>query len=149
MTKRPAKRKANAKLKTPASLSPYVVFISHSSKDLWIASVMAEKIEVLGVECWLDEKDIEGGNIIRQDIIRGIDACNEAIVLVSPSSVNSLWVAYEIEGVHAQHKRVTPILNNVNPKDMAPIKDVRGIELNRFNQFLAHLEKRIARYGNK
>ena len=38
--------------------SRYLVFVSHSSLDAWIARVMVEKIEALGAECWLDEKDL-------------------------------------------------------------------------------------------
>ena len=99
--------------------SRYLVFISHSSLDAWIAGVMVEKIEALGAECWLNEKDLAGGEVIVEDIIRGIDACDEAVVLISPTSVKSQWVSFEIGGVRAQHKRVTPILNNVRPDDMA------------------------------
>jgi hypothetical protein len=150
MTRRPTKRKAIAKLKKQAAISPYVVFISHSSYDLWIATVIAEKVEAVGALCWLDEKDLEGGDVIAADIIRGIDACHEAIVLISPNSVKSQWVAFEIGGVRAQHKRVTPILNNVNPEDMAPLKDVKAIELNKFEHFIAQLQKRIEQQsGNK
>jgi hypothetical protein len=39
---------------------------------------MVEKIESLGAECWLDEKELAGGDVIVEDIIRGIDACHEA-----------------------------------------------------------------------
>jgi hypothetical protein len=105
--------------------------------------MMAEKIEASGAECWLDEKDLEGGNVIAEDIIHGIDACNEAIVLISPNSVHSQWVAFEIGGVRAQHKRVTPILNNVTPEEMAPMQDIKGVELNKFEQFLAQLKRRL------
>jgi hypothetical protein len=76
--------------------SRYLVFISHSSLDAWIARVMVEKIEALGAECWLDEKDLAGGDVIAADIIRGIDACNEAVILISPNSVHSPWVSFEI-----------------------------------------------------
>ncbi len=93
---------------------------------------MAEKIQALGAECWLDEKDLEGGDIVVDDIIRGIDACHEAIVLVSPNSVNSKWDSFEIGGVRAQHKRVTPVLNNVRHDELAPIQDIKSIDLNKF-----------------
>jgi predicted nucleotide-binding protein len=122
----------------------YLVFVSHSSLDAWIARVIVEKIESLGAECWLDEKDLAGGNVIVEDIIRGIDACHEAIVLISPNSVKSQWVPFEIGGVRAQHKRVTPILNNVKPQQMAPMHDIKGIDLNSFEQFLAQLKRRIS-----
>jgi TIR domain len=123
----------------------YLVFISHSSLDAWIARVMKEKIEKIGGSCWLDEKDLEGGNIIGDDIINGINACDEAVVLISPNSVKSQWVPFEIGAVRAQYKRVTPILNNVKPEKMAPSKDIKGIELNGFDQFLAQLKKRIGK----
>ncbi len=122
----------------------YLVFISHSSLDAWIARVMVEKIGSLGAECWLDEKDLAGGNVIVEDIILGIDACHEAIVLISPNSVKSQWVPFEIGGVRAQHKRVTPVLNNVKPQQMAPMKDIKGIDLNSFDEFLAQLKRRIS-----
>jgi hypothetical protein len=41
---------------------------------------MAEKIHALGARAWLDEKDLEGGDVIVEEIIRGIDACREAVV---------------------------------------------------------------------
>ena len=83
--------------------SRYVVFLSHSSLDTWIANVIAEKIQAFGAECWVDEKDLAGGDVIVEDIIKGIDACHEAIVLISPNSVKSQWVSFEIGGVRAQH----------------------------------------------
>ena len=125
--------------------SAYVIFLSHSSYDSWIAKTIAEKIEAIGGDCWLDEKDLEGGDVVVNEIIRGIDACREAIVLISPNSVNSQWVSFEIGGVRAQHKRVTPILNNVKLSEMPPMQDIKGIDLNKFDQFLAQLERRIAR----
>jgi hypothetical protein len=129
--------------------SRYLVFISHSSLDAWIARVMVEKIEALGAECWLDEKDLAGGDVIAADIIRGIDACNEAVILISPNSVHSPWVSFEIGGVRAQHKRVTPILNNVRHNELAPVQDIKGIDLNKFEQFLAQLKRRLTKRRRK
>jgi len=111
--------------------------------------MMTEKIQSLGVNCWLDEKNLEGGDVIPDEIIRGIDACQEAIVLISPNSVNSQWVSFEIGGVLAQHKRVTPILNNVRPDEMAPMKHIKSIDLNKFEEFLSQLEHRVAQTRSK
>jgi hypothetical protein len=106
--------------------------------------MMAEKIEEIGAQCWLDEKDLEGGDIISTDILRGIDMCDEAVVLICPASLQSQWVAFEIGSVRSQHKRVTPILNNAKASGMGPMQDIKGIELNKFDQFLAQLKRRIA-----
>jgi hypothetical protein len=123
----------------------YTVFVSYSASDRWIAERIAEKIESPGADCWLDEKDLEGGEVIVDRIINGIDSCDEALVLISPHSIQSQWVAFEIGGVRAQHKRVTPILNNVRPDEMAPMRDIKGIDLNLFDRFLSQLEKRVRR----
>src|SRR5947199_6009868 len=93
---------------------PYLVFISHSSQDSWIARVMAEKMAARGAETWLDVKDLEGGDILDQEVLKGIDACQEAVVLISSKSVGSQWVIFEIGATWGQHKRVTPVLNNVS-----------------------------------
>ncbi len=104
---------------------------------------MAEKVTALGAEPWLDEKDIKGGDDILETIKEGIDTCHEAIVLVSPASVNSHWVVFEIGAAYGQHKRVTPVLNHVSADSIAPIKGLKAIELNKFDQFLIQLKKRI------
>ena len=122
---------------------PYVVFISHSSRDAWIASMMAEKVSALGAETWLDAKDLEGGDLITAKIREGLDACQEAVVLISPHSVGSRWVVFEIGAVWGQHKRVTPILNNASVDAIAPLKEIKVIDLNDFDRFLSELEKRI------
>ena len=123
---------------------PYVVFISHSSRDAWIASMMAEKVSALGAEAWLDVKDLEGGDVVTAKILEGLDACEEAVVLVSPNSVGSHWVVFEIGAAWGQHKRITPILNHVSFDAIAPLREVKAIELNNLDRFLSELGKRIS-----
>jgi hypothetical protein len=129
--------------------SRYLVFISHSSDDAFVARMITEKIQSIGAKCWLDEKDLDGGDVIADRIIRGIDACHEAVVLISSNSVRSPWVSFEIGGVRAQHKRVMPILNKVRHDEFALIKDIKSIDLNKFEQFLAQLERRITKRRRK
>lgn len=128
---------------TRRRVAPYIVFISHSARDNWVASVMAEKIEALGAQVWLDEKDLEGGDVLAEKILRGIDACHEAILLVSPHSAQSQWVVFEIGAVRALHKRITPILYGVDHTAIAPAKDIKCIDLNSFTDFLAQLKRRV------
>lgn len=123
--------------------SEYIVFISHSSKDAWIARVIAEKIIAVGATPWLDEKRLEGGDIIGMKIRKGIDACQEAIVLVTPYSVKSQWVLLEIGAIWGQRKRVTPILHGVTYNALSPFSDVKAIELNDLEEFLVQLTNRM------
>lgn len=134
---------AKSRPKRKAKTGTYLVFISHSSADIWIAEQIAKQITELGAEIWLDKKDLQGGDVLVDEIIRGIDACDEALVLVSPKSAKSQWVIYEIGAVSGQHKRVTPILNQVNSDAIAPMKGVKSIDLNQFDEFLIQLAKRI------
>jgi hypothetical protein len=121
----------------------YIVFVSHSSNDEWIAGVFAEKIKALGGKPWLDKFDLEGGDIVLAKIIKAIDKCKEAVVLVSPTSVGSQWVLFEIGAVKGQHKRVTPILNGVGYDSLTPLKGVKAIALNDFTSYLNQLKLRI------
>ncbi|MBI3915190.1 MAG: toll/interleukin-1 receptor domain-containing protein [Chloroflexi bacterium] len=138
-----------AKPRAKEKSSAYRVFISHSSHDSWIAKMMAQKIRDVGAEIWLDEKDLEGGDFIIGEIIKGIEASQEAIVLISPASIKSQWVALEIGAVLSQHKRITPILIHTNYDAMAPLKDIQAKDINKFDQFLIELMRRIARYRHR
>jgi predicted nucleotide-binding protein len=130
--------------KKPARRKIYLVFISYSTPDSWIAHVMKEKIEGLGAKAYIYERDMAGGSVIVEELLQSIDDCSEAIVLISSNTLqNPQWVIFEIGAVRGQHKRVTPILNNVEPEDIAPVKDLSGLALNKFEQFLAELKKRI------
>jgi len=135
---------AKSRPKRKVKAGSYLVFISHSSADVWIAEQMDKQIRALGAATWLDRKDLKGGDVLVDEIISGITSCNEAVVLVSPKSVKSQWVAYEIGAVSVQHKRVTPILNQVNADAIAPMKGVKSIDLNQFDEFLIHLAKRMS-----
>lgn len=133
----------NRKTRIAARRSKYVVFLSHSSRDNWIAQVMSERIQSVGATPWIDEKDLQGGDVLVDEIIKGIDACDEALVLVTPNSATSQWVSFEIGAVRAQHKRITPILYSVALESLATMKDVKAIELNGFDDFVKQLKRRI------
>lgn len=121
----------------------YIVFISHSSKDAWIARTIAEKISALGATPWLDVKDLYGGDVLGEKIRQGIEACHEAIVLVSPDSLKSQWVLFESGAVWGQKKRLTPVLLGVDHEALSPIKELKAIELNDLDEFLMQLKQRL------
>lgn len=136
------RRKKNFRKKTAG----YEVFLSHSHRDLWIAQVLKEKIEALRrTSVWLDEMSLQGGDNVMQAVVEGIGAADEAIVLVSHEALRSQWVATEIGIATAKKKRITPILNNVEPDAFVPLKGAKSYELNSFEKFLAELTRRAGR----
>lgn len=121
----------------------YVVFLSHSSADRWIASVMAEKIAALGAEPWLDVKSLPSGYAVVPGILRGIWACHEAVILVTPASADSQWVSFELGAARGLGKLVTPVFYCVDPGRLKPAADLSHRSLNDFETFLGDLKTRI------
>ncbi len=123
----------------------YQVFISHSSADAWIARQMAKELGALeGVQTWLDEKDLEGGDWLEETIVDAIRQSQELLVLVSADSVRSQWVHLEIGVALGARIHVTPILNKVPPDALRISANRVSLDLNRFEQFLVQLRQRIA-----
>src|SRR5947209_12470727 len=145
--RKPRQRTVKQQAAKTSSAQPaaYTVFISHSSKESWIAKQIAKEIEALGAKTWLDLKDLRGGDEIRRSVKRGIKASQEAIVLLSAESITSLWVIYEAGMAHGQGKRITPILNSIASDKVPPLQGIKAIDLNDFDNFLLELMERIDR----
>ena len=127
-------------------MSQYTVFISHSSKDKWIARQIARLIEELDVQTFLDEKDIEGGDRIPDSIRNSIQNCDELLVLMSQYSVDRPWVLIEIGAAWGLEKRVVPIIDKIAPGQMPDILvPQKAIDLNDLDTYLVELEKRVQR----
>ena len=87
------KKKASGK-KTQSKA--YQVFISHATADKWLAKVLCEKIEATGAITFRDDRDIQGGDDIPDEIRRRIKQSKEIVVLLTPQSVGRQWVILEV-----------------------------------------------------
>ena len=124
----------------------YLVFISHSSKDRWIARQMARLIEEQGIQTFLDEKDIQGGDLIFETIRKKIQECDELLVLLNSYSAESDWVKFEIGAAWVLRKRIVPIVDNVSAEQMPVLPEqVQAVDLNDFDNYLNHLVERAKR----
>jgi hypothetical protein len=102
---------------------------------------MGKEIEAAGAGIWLDEKDLEGGDVLEDAIQDGIKGAQEGIVLISSRSAKSWWVLYEIGALRILKKRVTPVLLGIEPK--GPLAGLKAIDLNDFGTYLVQLRKRL------
>ena len=130
----------------------YLVFISHSAKDRWIAKQMATLIEEggreYGVKTFLDEKDIEGGESIPESIRENIEGCDEFLVLLSRYSIDREWVLIEIGAAWGLRKRIIAIIDKVAPEEMPGIiTPYKAIDLNSFEEYLEQLINRAKEAG--
>jgi hypothetical protein len=127
--------------------SDYLVFISHSSKDRWIARQMVALIERRArryrVNAFLDERDIEGGDSIPETILAKLRDCQEFVILLSPQSLPRQWVLIELGAALGLGKRVVPIMCNVEQAQMPDIiRLTKAYELNELDDYLGDLTRR-------
>lgn len=90
------------------------VFLSHSSKDKKFVEKLKEDLENKGIDTWYDNKDLDIGDIVSDAIAEGIQQSWFFLIVISPNSVNSKWVKYELDEAYDQHinsgKKVLPIV---------------------------------------
>jgi hypothetical protein len=134
--------------KKASTKKSYSVFLSHSTKDRWIAKQMANLIEErgreYGVKVFLDEKDIEGGESIPESIRKNIQDCSEFLVLLSPYSIDRPWVLIEMGTAWGLEKRIVAIIDKVTPERMPDIiVQYKAIDLNNFDEYVEQLFKRV------
>lgn len=129
----------------PEANQVYLVFLSHSPGDGLVADLIAEKIRRKGGEVWLDIHKLAGGDRIYDRILSAVDSCDEAIVLLTPYSIHSKWVLFEMGALCSQHKRITPVLDHVKPEEVPIISGVRAIDINEIDRLLLpELTQRIS-----
>jgi len=128
---------------------PYLVFVSHATADKWIAKVFCEKIEAVGAASFRDDRDINGGEDIPEEIRRQIGRSNEMVVLLTPESVERAWVHNEVGAAWGRRKnaRIVAVLCHVGV-DTLPgvIGSKKAVPINEFDGYLGELRERVERY---
>jgi hypothetical protein len=75
-----------------------VVFISHSSKDRWVAKQIAAHISKCGARPFPDEADIEVGDDFEKEILESLEKADELVVLMTPWALERPHVWAELGG---------------------------------------------------
>lgn len=106
------------------------VFISYAHSDAVMVHALAKRLEAEQVSFWLDDNEVKAGDKVRTVLSGGIESNCVFLVVLSPASVSSNWVAYELEqaliGAAAGSHVVVPVLAHGMTPDAIPpsIKDV-------------------------
>ena len=87
------------------------IFISYSSKDRQFTLKLADNLEKF-FKIWIDREGIEGGLEWEKAIEEALKACKIFLVVVSPNSNDSDWVARETIMAEKLSKYRIPILIN-------------------------------------
>ena len=100
---------------TPAhgDFSPPRLFISYSRSDgRAFAEEFEERIAAEGLTSWRDLKSVEGGEDIRPQVLRAIEAAEHLVLILTRRSLESDWVKREWSHARAQGVKVSPVLGD-------------------------------------
>lgn len=89
-----------------------LIFISYSHINKDIARRLSKRLERMGMDYFLDEKDIGWGSPISQEVSRALGDCVALIVIVSASSLKSTWVPFEIGQAMSANKKILPLITD-------------------------------------
>jgi hypothetical protein len=75
----------------------YSCFISYSHHDKAFARRLHDTLQGRGIRCWLDEKQLRGGDDILDHVDRGIRLWDKVLLCCSKNSLTSGWVETELD----------------------------------------------------
>jgi len=131
--------------------SSYQVFLSHATADKWLAKVICEKLEATGALTFRDDRDINGGDDIPEEIRQQIKRSRELVVLLTPESVGRQWVLLEVGAAWGWRRnfRIVAILYHV---DIDPIPEIikskKAIKINDIDNYFTEISRRVNRTKN-
>ena len=102
------------------------VFLSYSRADKNFVEKLKRDLENNGIKIWYDEKNLYDGDIIKEAILEGINQSDCFLFVISPNSIKSDWVKFELKNAFDQHekfqKRIIPVLiGDMSEKDLPQI----------------------------
>ncbi len=100
-------------------------FISYSSEDDPFAHKLYDDLQNNGVRCWFAPEDMKIGDKIRHRIDESIRLQDKLLLILSGSSIESVWVESEVERAFAlERKRKRPVLFPIRVDDAVMKTDV-------------------------
>jgi hypothetical protein len=128
---------------------PHKIFISHSSRDTWIAKQIAHHIRKTGAETFLDELDIQHGDDFEEEILKAEASCSELLVLLTPWSITRSWIWLEIGFFRRGKKRIVGVLHGITSNEITTdervatvLKRLDMVDINHIESYFAQLQNR-------
>jgi len=127
----------------------WLVFVSHSGEDTWVARQIAREIKGCGATPFLDEADVDVGAEFEEDIREFLDRADELLVLFTPWALDRAYVWIEIGAAWQRRLPIVVVLLGLSIKDFqahpnAPVflkrRDI--IRLNELDEYLKQLSSR-------
>lgn len=103
-------------------MRPHEVFLSHSSHDHKFVTTLAEVLRRHMIPVWYSRTDIVGSQLWHDEIGAALNRCDWFVLVMSPHSVQSMWVKRELLFALQQNRfedRIIPLL--YQPCDFAQL----------------------------
>ena len=94
------------------------LFISYSQLDGDVAATLLDLLRSAGITCFLAEKSLAPGAEWETELRDAIHRAKHVLVLLTPNSRTSIWVAAEIGAAWIFRKPVIPALRDVPPAQL-------------------------------
>ena len=92
------------------------VFVSYSRRDLAAADSLVDALEANGVDVLIDRRDLPYGEEWQKELADFMRDADAIVWLVSPDSIASKWVNWELGEVGRLSKRLVPVrVRNIDP----------------------------------
>jgi formylglycine-generating enzyme required for sulfatase activity len=85
------------------------IFISYSHTDTDYAHALADNLQHVGFDVWIDAR-LDYGSTWPQEIQKQLDTCGAFILIMSPRSFESAWVQNELQRAKRKLKPIFPLL---------------------------------------
>lgn len=89
------------------------VFVSYATKDAAIKDMVADALRSDGNDVVTDDR-LVAGDLVHDRIVAELGSCNALVPIMTPDSLNSAWVWYEIGFASALRVRVVPFRSSTS-----------------------------------
>ena len=129
-----------------------LVFISHSGVDTWVAKQIAREISACGAVPFLDEADIEKGEIFEEEIRNFLNEADELLVLLTPWALQRPYIWSEVGVAWGRRLPIIGVLHGLTAAELqlkpgipVYLKAHNLLDINDLELYFAELKKRISR----
>ncbi|NJN56925.1 MAG: toll/interleukin-1 receptor domain-containing protein [Leptolyngbyaceae cyanobacterium SL_5_9] len=94
-------------------MQPNEIFLSHASRDQEFVSKLADELRRHGIPIWYSKINILGAQQWHDEIGRALKRCDWFLIVLSPNSIESMWVKRELVFALQQNRfedKIVPII---------------------------------------
>ena len=79
------------------------IFISHATADKPFVTQLRAALESRQIPVWVDSRNLSGGEKLNPELENAIATARHFIAVISPNTVNSSWVRWEISACNVSN----------------------------------------------